>query len=92
MSRNFIDDDVVVNFLSANPGATAMELQAHLGSTITGVRSKLRKMVVASRVECQRIDNRNRYKIRETPVTFGSANQALLNRLLGRGHRTGVSK
>lgn len=84
MERNFIDDEAVKSFLFAHPGATAMEIQDHIGATINGIRTKLRKMVVAGVVDCKRVDGRNTYKLHEHHSMFGSPNQAWLNSLLGR--------
>ncbi|EKQ7213310.1 MULTISPECIES: hypothetical protein [Citrobacter] len=84
MARKFIDDDEVISFLSAHPGSTAIEVQQHIGATINGVRTKLRKMVVARVVESKRINGCNHYQLLENTAVFGSPNQALLNALLGR--------
>ncbi|MDM2743138.1 hypothetical protein OGY15_00440 [Citrobacter sp. Cu231] len=91
MSRKFINDDEVVSFLSANPGATAIDVQKHIGATINGVRTKLRKMVVARIVESKRINGCNHYQLLENSAVFGSPNQALLNSLLGRVQQRRVS-
>lgn len=82
MSRKFIDDDEVVSFLPANPGATAIDVQKHTGATINSVRTKLRKMVVARVVENKRINGCNYLQLLENTAVFGSLKDTLLYSLL----------
>lgn len=91
MTRRFIDTATVLKYLEDNPGATALEINAYMGTTINGIRSKLQKMWLAGEIDRVRQVNGAYRFTRRAAQAWGSTNQSYLNQLLSGVKRQGVS-
>lgn len=78
-TQKIIDTSKIIKYLAKHPNANAAEIQQHVGGTITGVRSRLQKMVVAGSISVKRVGSVNHYAV-ITQTTL--QNQTLFNSLL----------